>query len=259
MNKNINFAYMTNKGIYQLMCKGVANGHKQVAVLIDPDKSNTAQLHQIVHNAIAAQVDYFFVGGSLLMQNHTDLCISTIKSNCDIPVVLFPGSVFQISEKADGILFLSLVSGRNPDLLIGKQVEAAPLLYHMDIEVIPTAYLLIDGGKPTSVSYVSNSTPIPADKPPIAVCTALAAKMMGMQLVYMDAGSGASQPVSTAMIESVKKYTQLPLIVGGGIRDLQTAVASCYAGADIIVVGTAIEKNPSLVKKISETIHDLQP
>lgn len=225
-----------------------------MAVLIDPDKVSSSRVHQLAAAAAAAGVDFIFVGGSLVMNNPTQQWIQIIKQQTNIPVILFPGSVFQVTEAADAIFFLSLVSGRNPDLLIGQHVVAAPLLYHSALEVMPTAYLLIDGGKPTTVSYISNSTPIPADKPQIAVCTAMAAQMLGMKIIYLDAGSGALNAVSETMITEVKQYCNLPLIVGGGIRTPQQAARLCHAGADLLVIGNALETNPNLIFEMTKAI-----
>ncbi|MGB1204874.1 MAG: geranylgeranylglyceryl/heptaprenylglyceryl phosphate synthase [Chitinophagales bacterium] len=243
--------------IYQSLLEEKTAKRKKLAVLIDPDKLQKKQIIHIVENAIAAQTDYFFIGGSLLMNNKIDDFILHIKTLCEIPVILFPGSIFQISEKADALLFLSLISGRNADLLIGQQVVAAPILHQSSLEILSTGYMLIDGGRPTTASYISNSTPIPADKPQIAVCTALAGQMLGLKLIYLDCGSGAKMPVSSDMIRQVRQYIDVPLIVGGGIRTAKQAVESCRSGADIIVVGNAIEHQPELVFEMAQAIHAL--
>ena len=242
---NINHAFGTAK----------KTGKKQFAVLIDPDKVNSKVTKQLAVLATEAEVDYFFIGGSLVVNNSTDACIQVLKEYADIPTVLFPGHPVQLSFQADAILFLALISGRNPDLLIGQHVIAAPLLKKSDLEVIPTGYMLIDGGAPTSVSYMSNTTPIPNNKPDIAVCTALAGEMLGQQLIYMDAGSGASLAISEEMIKAVSEAISIPLVVGGGIRCGESAYEAVAAGADIVVVGNAIEKKPTLLKEISAAIH----
>ncbi len=231
---------------------------KQLAVLIDPDKTSGLSLQNTIAVANAAKVDFFLVGGSLLFQNSLDNCITTIKANSTIPVILFPGNALHINSKADAILLLSLISGRNADLLIGQHVQAAPLLKQANIETIATGYMLIDGGKPTTVSYISNTTPIPADKPEIAAATALAGEMLGLKSIYLEAGSGAQNPVSTAIISAVKKQINVPLIVGGGIKNAEAATAACNAGADIIVIGNATEKNPELIAEIASAIHALK-
>ncbi|MDI1232690.1 MAG: geranylgeranylglyceryl/heptaprenylglyceryl phosphate synthase [bacterium] len=224
---------------------------KALAVLIDPDQPlksvvSIAQLCQKNH------VDLIFIGGSLVTSGVLSDAISTIQSNCTIPVYIFPGNEFMIDEQADGILFLSLLSGRNPEYLIGKQVVAAPQLAASNLEVIPTAYLLIDGGRETSVSYISNTKPIPANKPDIAVATALAGKLMGMQCIYMDAGSGADHSISETMVNKVQNAVQLPLIIGGGIRSAQTALNLYRAGADVLVIGNGVEESHGLIETISK-------
>ncbi|MCR5035915.1 MAG: geranylgeranylglyceryl/heptaprenylglyceryl phosphate synthase [Bacteroidales bacterium] len=228
---------------------------KKLAVLIDPDKPTDAQILSIVEKAKAADVDFFFVGGSLLVTDSLDHCIKLIKANCDIPVLIFPGNSLQISKYCDGFLLLSLISGRNPEMLIGRHVIAAPYLKLYGNEIIPTGYMLIDSGKATSVSYMSDTTPIPHDKDDIAMCTAIAGEMLGLKLIYLEAGSGALIPVSTSMISKVKKMIQIPLIVGGGIKTPEMAAEAVRAGADVIVIGTAFEKEPELLKRFADAIH----
>jgi len=230
-------------------------GKKSFSVLIDPDKVDIAGIDQLVQIATNSKVDYFFVGGSLVISNHLDECIRQIKSNCDIPVILFPGSPSQVSRYADALLYLSLISGRNPELLIGQHVISAPFVKKSGLEIIPTGYMVIDGGAPTTVSYISNASPIPSDKNEIAMCTAMAGEMLGMKLIYMDAGSGAKKPIEEAMIAKVASHIEVPLIVGGGITNAEKAYINCKAGADIIVVGNAIEKDLSLIKDISAAVH----
>jgi phosphoglycerol geranylgeranyltransferase len=232
-------------------------GRKSFSVLIDPDKVDSNSIDQIVNLSVEASVDYFFVGGSLVISNHLDECIKSIKSLCDIPVILFPGSPSQVSKYADALLYLSLISGRNPELLIGQHVISAPFVKMSGLEIMPTGYIVVDGGAPTTVSYISNATPIPADKNEIAMCTAMAGEMLGMKLIYMDAGSGAKRPISENMIEKVASHIECPLIIGGGIIDPEKAYNNCKSGADIIVVGNAIEKDPSLIKEISAAVHSV--
>jgi len=236
--------------IYQTIIEKKNKGQKQFAVLIDPDKPSDIELLQIAKLSSASNVDYFFVGGSLLTNDHLEKCILTLKEHSDIPVVLFPGNNLQINKNADAILLLSLISGRNAEMLIGKHVIAAPYLKESRLEIIPTGYMLIDSGKPTTVTYMSNTFPIPADKDDIAACTAMAGEMLGLQLIYMDAGSGALNPISTAMISNVRKHTTSPIVTGGGIKTAEKAIENCKAGADIIVVGNAIEKTADLIKEI---------
>ena len=246
---------MANSAIYNLILQGKTERRKQFAILIDPDKITPGDINHLIRLATDAQVDYFLIGGSLMVNNTIEECIRTIKANCTIPVLLFPGNSVQLSFEADGILFLTLISGRNPDLLIGQHVVAAPLLRKSNLEVLPTGYMLIDGGAPTSVTYMSNTNPIPSDKPDIAVCTALAGEMLGLRLIYMDAGSGALNPISTRMIRKVSKAINIPLIIGGGIQTPELAFAAVHAGADMIVVGNAIEKDLSLITEIAKAVH----
>ncbi len=247
---------MKNK-LYQHFVKNKQQGQKSLAVLIDPDKVDNYKLDQLVGLAIHAKVDYLFVGGSLIISSNLDECIQHIRSLCNIPVVLFPGSPAQVSKYADALLYLSLVSGRNPELLIGQHVVSAPFVRKSGLEVMPTGYMLIDGGAPTTVSYISNATPIPCDKNEIALCTAMASEMLGMKLIYMDAGSGAKRAITESMIEMVSANIEVPLIVGGGITDPEKAYLNCKAGADVIVVGNSIEKDPSLIKEMADAIHSV--
>jgi putative glycerol-1-phosphate prenyltransferase len=225
-------------------------------VLIDPDfGQDEAMLDRTVQNACMAKADLLFVGGSLLTTARFDRCVARVKELSDRPVVLFPGSPAQLSGHADAVLFLSLISGRNPELLIGHHVTAAPTIKALDLEAIPTGYMLVDGGRPTTVSYVSQTLPLPHDKPGIAAATALAGELLGLRTIYMDTGSGAQRTVSPAMIAAVRKTVNIPLIVGGGIRDAATARILCEAGADVLVVGTAFEQDPELIFAMSEAVH----
>ena len=245
---------MNSKNIYTSFRKAKKAKQKKFAILIDPDKLILKEVDQLVKLATLAQVDFFFLGGSLVVNNQLDAIIESIKAQTSIPVVLFPGSSRQLSYKADALLFLSLISGRNADLLIGKHVESAPFLKISPLEIISTGYILVDGGVPTSVSYMSNTFPIPADKNSIAVCTAKAGEMLGMKLIYMDAGSGAMNPINTTMVQDVATAIDIPLIVGGGIRSPQKALELTKAGADVIVIGNAIEKDLSLLSEVAAAI-----
>jgi len=240
--------------LYKTFTEKKGLGKKSFAVLIDPDKVSSLTIDRLISLGIDANVDYFFVGGSLVISNHLDECIQQIKANCDIPVVLFPGSPSQVSRYADALLYLSLISGRNPELLIGQHVISAPFVKKSGLEIMPTGYMVIDGGAPTTVSYISNASPIPADKNEIAMCTAMAGEMLGMKLIYMDAGSGAKKPITEAMIQTVSSHIESPLIVGGGITTPEKAYLNCKAGADVIVVGNAIEKDITLIKEMSYAI-----
>ena len=228
---------------------------KKFVVLIDPDKPTDKEIIDIVEKSKKVGVDFFFVGGSLLTTDSLDNCIKLIKSHCDIPVLIFPGNSLQISKWCDGFLLLSLISGRNSEMLIGRHVIAAPYLKLYGNEIIPTGYMLIDGGKQTSVSYMSNTTPIPHDKDDIAMCTALAGEMLGLKIIYLDAGSGALNPVSAEMISKVKQTIEVPLIVGGGINTPEKAAAASKAGADIVVVGNALEKSIDRLQEFADAVH----
>jgi len=235
--------------IYALLVKKKQQGKKLFAVLIDPDKFDASRMKD------DKGVDLFLVGGSLLTNGSLERCLETIRKKTSTPVVLFPGSSLQLSKKADGLLLLSVISGRNPEMLIGKHVIAAPMIKAAGLEVISTGYVLIESGKQTAVSYMSNTVPVPHDKDDIAMCTAMAGEMLGMKVIYLEAGSGALKPVSDSMIKKVKQNISVPLIVGGGIKNAAQALKACKAGADIIVVGNALEKNPGLIRQLSEAIH----
>jgi phosphoglycerol geranylgeranyltransferase len=242
--------------IYSNILGKISDNRKQLAVLLDPDKLGLDEIVQLASNSAAAEVDYFFVGGSLLINNQLDACVKALKEHTQIPVILFPGNTMQMSWKADGILFLSLISGRNAEMLIGRHVISAPYIKISPLEVISCGYMLIESGKQTAVQYMSNTSPIPSDKNDIAMCTAMAGEMLGLKLLYLEAGSGASATVPLEMIENVKRSISIPLIVGGGIRNAEHASQVCKAGADIIVVGTAFEEDPSLIREISEAVHN---
>lgn len=227
------------------------DGRHAFAVLIDPDKIDAHDMEKLALRCNDAGVDFLLVGGSLVLQHQISLCINIFKDNSDIPVLLFPGNPAQVSPEADALLYLSLISGRNPELLIGQHVVSAPMVRSSGLEVISTGYMIIDGGVPTTVSYMSHSLPIPADKSDIALCTAWAGEMQGKHLIYMDAGSGARNPVSEAMIRKVSSNISIPLFVGGGIHTPEKVLANCRAGADVIVVGNAIEKDASLIQELS--------
>jgi phosphoglycerol geranylgeranyltransferase len=229
-------------------------------ILIDPDKIDSGKLPAFVRNATEAGADAFLVGGSLLSSNEIDKLIQLVKSNTSIPVVIFPGSLFQISSAADAILFLLLISGRNPEHLIGNQVVAAPIIKRIGLEAIATGYMLIEGGKTTSAEFMSNTRPIPRNKPDIAVAHALAAEIIGMKMLYLDAGSGADLSVPDEMIQKVHKHSTLPIIVGGGIRNAEEAAGKVRAGASFVVTGTINEQNAdhTLVKDFAEAVHTAQ-
>lgn len=214
---------------------------KGVAILIDPDKIDLKTFVQRIQELEKRAVNCWLVGGSLLFQGNFELTITLLKEHSSLPVLIFPGNNLQVSNRADGILFLSLLSGRNPDFLIGQHVVAAPLIRQTSLEVIPTAYLLVDSGAITTAHYMSHTLPIPHNKPEIAACTALAGQYLGFQITYLDGGSGALQPITPQMVAAVREHVSSPIIVGGGIKTKQHIHNLWKAGADIVVLGTAIE------------------
>jgi phosphoglycerol geranylgeranyltransferase len=242
-------------GIHTALTERKAIGRKSFAVLVDPDKVDAPAIESLCTLAMDARVDYILVGGSLVVTNHLDDVVIRIRKACTIPVILFPGSPSQLSRYANALLYLSLISGRNPELLIGQHVISAPAVRQSGLEIISTGYMVVDGGAPTTVSYISNASPIPSDKLEIAVCTAMAGEMLGMKTLYMDAGSGARRPIREDMIAAVASQVSVPLIVGGGITSPEKAHRNCLAGADIVVVGNAIEKDPSLIRDMGAAIH----
>jgi putative glycerol-1-phosphate prenyltransferase len=229
-------------------------GRKQLAVLLDPDKVDAAQLPEAAARWHAAGVTHLFVGGSLMTQPKLEQLLAQLRKLTDLPLILFPGSVQQVVPGADGMLFLSLISGRNPEYLIGQHVTAAPLIQANGLEPLPTGYMLVDCGKPTAASYMSATPPLPYDKPEIAAATALAGQYLGLQLMYLDGGSGAPRCVAPAMIRAVREVTQAPLIVGGGIRTAADAERCLAAGADMLVIGNALEATQG-----DELLEALQP
>ncbi|RNI26928.1 geranylgeranylglyceryl/heptaprenylglyceryl phosphate synthase [Rufibacter latericius] len=229
-----------------------ANRPKRLAVLLDPDHLTVARCQEILTLSHRHEVDFFFMGGSLISNPDQASFVSYIKQHSSIPVILFPSSGLYIDAQADGMLLLSLISGRNPDFLIGQHVAAAPLLQSSGLPLYPTGYMLIDSGRQTTASYMSGTTPIPHDKPSIAAATALAGQMLGLQYMYLDGGSGAMYPVNAAMIQAVRQAVSVPIIVGGGVNTSEKAEAAWKAGADILVVGNHIEKSPQFISEVSE-------
>ena len=237
---------------YSSILKSKEQGKKQFAVLIDPDKFKSTK---IIKLAESVGTDFILVGGSLISSGNFEKCIKNIKAITSIPVIIFPGNNLQVSKSADSILLLSLISGRNPDFLIGQHVISAPFLKSSGLEIIPTGYMLIESEKQTAASYMSNTIPIPNDKYDIAMSTAMAGEMLGLKLIYMDAGCGDKKSVPSEMINKVSSSIKIPLVIGGGINSAAKATAACKAGADIIVVGNALEKDSSLIRNISHAIH----
>ena len=224
-------------------------------VLIDPDKKNDKNIDQLVENANQNGVDAIFVGGSIMMDGLYHKRVERIKSISEIPVILFPGGVNQINKHYDAMLFMSLLSGRNSHYLIGEQVIAAPIVKDYGIETIPTGYLLIDGGSPTSVEVISGTKPLPSNRPDIIVSHALAAQFLGMELIYLEAGSGALNEVPEDVVKKVADEISIGLIVGGGIRTPEDANNIVNSGASFVVIGSAIEKSAELMKEFSSSIH----
>ena len=236
--------------IYKKIQQKIAEGKKMLAVLIDPDKG-ISSLPDFIQQIKAFPPDFILVGGSLIFKS-VEKTIEAIKKECSIPVILFLGNALQFTDKADAMLYLFLISGRNPEFLIGQHVTSSYAIKKSGVENLSTGYILIDGGKPTSVEYMSNTMPIPPDKPEIAVATAIAGELIGNKLIYLEAGSGALHPVPANMIAAVKENTDVPLIVGGGLRTASDIQNALQAGADIVVVGNILEKNPELLEEFAK-------
>ena len=219
---------------------------KRVALLLDPDKATGNLLKTILKTANESSTDYIFVGGSLTFSSIDNLIVE-VRKQCSIPVILFPGNLLQLSLKADVILLLSLISGRNPDLLIGNQVIAAPYLKNVREKLVSVGYILISCGNKTSVEYISQTEAIPSDKSEIVVATALAGEMLGLQMIYLEAGSGAKKPVPVNVVKAVRENISIPLAVGGGIKNMNEVEDIFKAGADLIILGNGCEKNPELL------------
>ena len=224
--------------------------------MLDPDKIEQNALSDFLATTSNSAVDFFLVGGSLVTDYVHKEVIAAIRRHCHTPIILFPGNPLHIEPSADAILFLSLISGRNPEFLIGQHVITAPLLKKSGLEILPTGYMLIDSGAQTTVSYISGTMPLPHDKPGVAACTAMAGEMLGLQLIYLDAGSGARWPVSPTMITAVSTVVDVPIIVGGGINSGEKAYEALKAGADMIVVGNGIEQDPDLLPQLSTVIRE---
>ena len=235
----------------------LASQRANYLVLIDPDRKNDERLEELVAGVNAAGVDAILVGGSLIMDGDFERRMEVIKTASQVPVILFPGASNQLSGHADAILFMSLLSGRNPQYLIGEQVQAAPVVRHLGLEVIPTGYLLLAGGNPTAVEFMSNSQPLPMDKPDLVLAHALAAQYLGMSLVYLEAGSGAQRAVSDEIVRTVSGELDIPVLVGGGIRTPDEAASKVRAGARFVVTGSALEHNSSrdAMQAFAEAVH----
>lgn len=227
---------------------------KLIAVLLDPDKCRGKVLSATISALLSNQPDFIFVGGSHTV-SPTDSFIELLKEETKSDIILFPGDASQFSPKADAMLYLSLLSGRNPEFLIGQHITSSVSIKNSDTEVISTGYILIDGGKPSSVEYISNTKPIPNDKKEIALSTAVAGELLGMKLIYLEAGSGANIPVPSEMIQYVSEGLSLPLIVGGGIKSVENLTKAYDAGADIVVIGNILEQDPYLISEMIECAH----
>lgn len=230
-------------------------GRARLAVLIDPDNQTPDSLRDMTDRINSARVDMVLVGGSLLLEDRFEETVRLLKKETAAPVVIFPGNNYQVSRSADAILLLSLISGRNPEYLIGQHVVAAPHIRESGLEVIPTGYMLIDGGRVSTTSYMTQTVPIPHDKADIAVATAMAGELLGLRAIYMEAGSGARQSIPTEMLAAVRKAISIPIITGGGIRTPEQAEALAQAGSNLIVVGNVLEKQPELLLEISLAVH----
>ena len=233
--------YKSDKSVYRYLNDIKEQCGAGFLVLLDPDRSSRDAIVDYAVQCNEAGVDALLVGTSLMMENGFSDYVENVRAAVEIPVIIFPGEKAQVTDKADAILFLSLLSGRNPELLIGEQVKSAPLIKNIELEAISTAYLLIESGKITSVEFMSNTKPIPSDKPEIVVAHAMAAEMFGMKLIYLEAGSGAERSVSDEIIRAVVSDVDIPLMVGGGIRNPETVAAKIAAGASFVVVGNHLE------------------
>jgi len=247
--------------IYNQLVKTIEKKGAAYLILLDPDKMNSDKLEAFIKKCNDADVDAFLIGGSLMLNGDFDSFIKKVKQLTKLPVIIFPGAVDQISSYADAILYLSVVSGRNPEHLIGKHVLAAPLMRRANLEPISTAYILVESGTSTTAQYMSGSSPIPRNKPEIAAATALASEYLGMRFIYLEAGSGAQQTVPNEMVKAVSSVCSVPIIVGGGIKSPKTAREKIDNGANIIVTGNFFENenNWNLLKEFAEAVHKKFP
>lgn len=243
-----------NNRVYRSILRSKKKGRKLFAVLIDPDKFSP----EVIRESRKAKVDLIFIGGSKVRRSNFHHCVAAIRKLTRIPLVIFPGSREQVSEKADAILLLSLISGRNPDYLIGEHIKAARQLKRSGLEIIPTGYILIGGGKNISTQAVTRTTPIRFTDKGLAVSTAIAGELLGMKLIYLEAGSGNKKPLSGSLVQEVRKNISSVIIAGGGIDSPEKAIKLCRSGADMLVVGNAIEKDCTLVRKIAWAIHSMK-
>lgn len=238
--------------IYENILQSISVSDRLLAVLIDPEKTKPKQISHFLKLVNASIATHIFVGGSTVDERATDMLVSEIKRHTELPIVLFPGDVTQITDKADGVLFLSLLSGRNPDYLIGKQVESVSKLRNSNLEIIPTGYILVENGKETSVQRVTGTVPISRSDIQQIVDTAKAGELLGMKLIYLEAGSGALHPITNEIITAVKDDIKIPLIVGGGIRSAEQIEAAYQSGADLVVIGTAFEEDEAFFNELKK-------
>jgi len=238
--------------IYKNIRASIKRQDRLFAVLIDPDKTSVNKISVFIDKINRSIATHIFVGGSVVDDNKTDVLIEEIKKFTKLPIVLFPGDITQISNKADALLFLSLISGRNPEYLIGKHVDSVSKLKRTNLEVIPTGYILVENGKQTSVERVTHTKPISRDNIECIVNTAKAGELLGMKLIYLEAGSGALEPVTSDIISSVKSGLSIPLIVGGGIRTIGQLENAYSSGADLVVIGTALEEDDSFFEQLKQ-------
>lgn len=236
--------------IYSNIRTSIAENKRLLAVLIDPDKIELDNVEAVVAKINQSISTHIFVGGSEVGEGVTETIVKAVKQHTELPVVLFPGDVTQITNEADGILFLSLISGRNPDYLIGKHIEAVSKLTKAQLEVLPTGYILIENGKQTAVERVSKTEPLSRNNVQQIVDTAKAGELLGMKIIYLEAGSGATHPIEPEIISAVKEELSIPLIVGGGIRTKAQLEAAYKAGADLVVIGTAFENNQHFFEQL---------
>lgn len=240
------------KNILKNILGSIEKGECLLAVLIDPDKMELEQIPKFMFKVNSSIASHVFIGGSEVKKEACDQVVSIVKQYTQLPIVLFPGDVTQITDKADGLLFLSLISGRNPEYLIGKHVESISKLKRTNLEVIPTGYILVENGKETSVQRVTGTKPLPRNNPQKIIDTAYAGELLGMKLIYLEAGSGASEPITTGIIKEVKKSIDIPLIVGGGIKSKNQLETTFNSGADLVVIGTAFEEDMSFFDELKK-------
>ena len=246
---------MQNTNIYDQIVRARQQRRKLLAILLDPDKQDAERLDECMENIHNQPVDLLLVGGSEVRNGHTEALVNSIKELTDLPVVLFPGDYSQITKEADALLFLNLLSGRNAEYLINQQVKAVPRIQDSDLEILPTAYILVDGGVSTSVQKVSRTEPLSLKDEEKIINTAIAGMYMGHKLVYLEAGSGARNPVPSSLISRIRSKIDIPIIAGGGIRDHRQLASAFESGADMVVIGTAFEQDPSILRQILNNEH----